>query len=53
MAKRARLTVNEVVAALDEERDYEEYDIDTNEPCMDGSDDEFGDFDDRDMEAGE
>ena len=58
MAKRAHLSVDQVVVALDEEEDVsdfeedydfdeEEYDFDVDEPIMEGSDDEFGVFDDE------
>ena len=52
MAKRARLNVDEVVAALDDTRDYfyNDCDFDKDEPVMDGSDDEYGEFDEVDGE---
>ena len=47
MAKRARLNVDEVVAAIDDTRDYydDDCEFDKDEPVMDGSDDEYGEFD--------
>ena len=45
MAKRARLSVEEVVLALDESSLDDEFDDD--EPMMEGSDEEFGEFDEE------
>ena len=57
MAKRARLSVNQVIDALDttttedcdsfDENEDAEYEFDADEPIMEGSDDEFGEFDDE------
>ena len=48
MAKRACLSVDEVVVAIDEEsEDGADYEFDDDEPIMEGSDEEFGEFDDE------
>ena len=57
MAKHAHLSVNQVIDALDttttedcdsyDENEDPEYEFDTDEPIMDGSDDEFGELDDE------
>ena len=57
MAKRARLSVNQVIDALDatttedfecyDENEDAEYEFDADEPIMEGSDDEFGELDDE------
>ena len=57
MAGRARLSVNQVIDALDatttedrecyDENEDAEYEFDTVEPIMEGSDDEFGELDDE------
>lgn len=45
MAKRARLTVDDVVQqCVDSDDDYADYDLDPDEPVMEGSDDEFSDL---------
>ena len=50
MAKRARLTVDEVLLYCDgSNEDYDDY-IDPDEPIMDGSDDEFSDLEGNELD---
>ena len=57
MAKRARMTVDDVVQQCVDSNDYAECDYDPDEPVMEGSNDEFSDFEwdesDEDIDKGD